>query len=358
MTLPKSLSELKRDSLESARVGVNRMRELCDARSGTVRSDTISKRKLVNIVPNFDRSNVSDPQKHHYIPAFYLKQWAGEDGLICTMRKVPRGLSVLRKSPKATGFKRNLYSIDNVASEQAQLFESVFLKLTDNDAHTALTKLLHDNTGWSRRFRSAWARFIMSLIFRNPEAVAVIRDHIVLMWHTALQDLRDHYDPTTHNGRTFEEYLRQHPLPHAEAADFLRATIDNPKIGADIVNMHWEVFRLDQSNQLLMTSDRPLDLPPLGNPDAHMALPISPRHLFVAARKRDFFRRISDRSHSDIVKRMNEVVVSQARAYVWALSEAQSTFVARFISTENDRVILTDEQKQKALDAVKSSRIP
>src|SRR5215510_2074562 len=122
------------------------------------------------------------PARHHYIPAFYLRQWVGADLLVCEMRKHPRVFSDKRKAQKATGFKRDLYKIAMLPLEQAQQFDSEFLKLTDNSAYDALQKLIHDNQNWTSTLRSAWARFILSLLFRNPEAVATIRDHVLKMW--------------------------------------------------------------------------------------------------------------------------------------------------------------------------------
>jgi Protein of unknown function (DUF4238) len=301
---------------------------------------------------------VNDPHRHHYIPAFYLKQWAGGDGFVCVMRKVPSGLSILRRSPKATGFKRDLYKIDKVPTEEAQQFESVFLKAADNDAYRALLKLLKDNQNWDARLKSAWARFIMSLLFRNPETATEIRSHILTMWEVGLEAVKQGYKPEEHGGRSFEEYFAEFhaAIPHVDAAQFLRNIIDNQRIGDTIVGMHWNVVELDRSQHLLMTSDRPLDMPGLGDDDAYISLPIGPRCLFVASRKRDFVTRLRQTPHSQIARQVNLKIVSQAREYVWAFSEAQSTFVKGRICTVPDRVVLSEKNKQEALDAVRAGR--
>jgi Protein of unknown function (DUF4238) len=298
------------------------------------------------------------PARHHYIPAFYLRQWAGADQFVCEMRKSPRLFSVTRKSPKATGFKRDLYKIAMLPLEQAQQFESGFLKLTDNGAYDALQRLIHDNQNWTPTLRSAWARFILSLLFRNPEAVATIRDHVLKMWEVALEGSREEYDAKAHAGETFEHYLARHAaLPHIDAAEFLRSIIDDAKIGTDIMSMHWHVLALDKSDHLLMTSDRPVVMRGLGNPDAHIALPIGTRLLFLAARKPDFFSRLAAAaSHQEIVGNINKSVVTQAREYVWAFSDTQIPFVRRYMSSVPDRVILSEAQKQQALDAIREKR--
>ena len=192
---------------------------------------------------------MNPPRKHHYIPAFYLKQWAGADGKVCVMRKVPSGLSVLRRSPNATGFKVDLYKIDNVPPEQAQQFESVFLTLADNDAYHALQKLIADNRDWTPRYRSAWARFVISLLFRNPENVSDIRGHILHIWEAGKDALREAFLAKDLQGETFEQYFeRTHAaVPHVDAAQFLRSLIDNERLGRTLVSMQWDIIELKKT---------------------------------------------------------------------------------------------------------------
>jgi Protein of unknown function (DUF4238) len=294
--------------------------------------------------------------KHHYIPVFYLRQWASADKRVCVMRKVQSGLWVDRLSPKGTGYKKDLYRIENVSPELAQSFESEFLKLTDTHASEALAKLLHRGSTWTDDLRSAWARFILSLLFRNPENVSRIRDHILEMWRVGFELYRNNYNPAEHNNAPFEEYQAQHPVPHVEAAQFLKETIDNERIALDLMRMHWHVKPLEKSRTLLMTSDRPFDMPHLGSPNAYLALPIGPRHLFIATRKPDFVRRYIDPlSHTAIARTSNKQIVRQAREYVWAFDEDSSDFVKKHICTLPDRVILSDEQMRQTIETIRNS---
>ena len=47
---------------------------------------------------------------------------------------------------------------------------------------------------------------------------------------------------------------------------------------------------------------------------------------------------------------MNEAVVRQARQYVWATDDSQIGFVRKHIGKAPDRELLTDEQKQQAIN--------
>jgi hypothetical protein len=59
---------------------------------------------------------------------------------------------------------------------------------------SALEKIIAGETdNWSGDLRSGWTRFILSLLFRNPESVATIRGHIVEMWDEGLKALKADY---------------------------------------------------------------------------------------------------------------------------------------------------------------------
>jgi hypothetical protein len=126
---------------------------------------------------------MNDPRRHHYNPEFYLGEWAGPDDLVCEIKKAHGKVEARRKSPRATGFQRDLYRTVGVPDEQH--VEKNFMSPLDNDAARALQKILSgDGTEWSGAECTAWTTFILSLFFRNPENVTIIKDHI--------RDLREH----------------------------------------------------------------------------------------------------------------------------------------------------------------------
>src|SRR5262245_3140748 len=116
---------------------------------------------------------MSDPRRHHYDPVFYLREWAGSDGLVCEIKKAHGKVEAQRKSPRATGFQHDLYRTDGVPDDQH--VEKRFMAPLDNDAAHALQKILSgDRANWSSKERTAWTRFILSRLFRNPENVTII----------------------------------------------------------------------------------------------------------------------------------------------------------------------------------------
>jgi hypothetical protein len=50
--------------------------------------------------------------------------------------------------------------------------------------------------------RSGWTRFILSLLFRNPEAVATIKGHILNMWAEGIKALQSRLRRTPQVGRS------------------------------------------------------------------------------------------------------------------------------------------------------------
>src|SRR5271156_4351330 len=98
--------------------------------------------------PALSMSNkMSIPRDHHFVPQFYTKQWIGADNELCEFTRPYKALVDRRKSPAATGFKRDLYRIEGVSEEICQSIELGFMRLTDQGAHLILQKLLNERGG-------------------------------------------------------------------------------------------------------------------------------------------------------------------------------------------------------------------
>ena len=282
------------------------------------------------------------PRKHHYIPIFYLKQWSQADGKIFEYKKLERKIAERRTHPSGTGYRTELYHIKGLPSNQPQDVEIKFMRPVDTKANDALKKILNDDgKPWDHKMRSAWARFIMSLIYRNPESVEDFNAKLVDEWNTALQDIKSDYDEkkTKDDPATFDEFRAQlePEAPYKSASNLLKGMIDNPRIGQTIFDMHWSRIELSDSRISLLTSDRPLEYPiGLGNPNAFITLPIGPKNIFLAARDPNFANRIANNNHTDTAKRMNLHVVRQARLFVWGDSNKQQSFITKHMSKAGD----------------------
>lgn len=113
----------------------------------------------------------------------------------------------------------------------------------DSDAARAHQNILSgDGTPWTGDERTAWTTFILSLFFRNPESVAVIKDHVREAWGQGIWALEADYTarrrPT--DPATFDDYLAltNPAAPEIGASNFLMETISNARLGPAIFDMH------------------------------------------------------------------------------------------------------------------------
>lgn len=295
------------------------------------------------------------------MPAFYLKQWAGASGELCQYRKVHSGkVDTKRRHPNATGFKVDLYKIAEIPDEDAQAVELQFMRLIDEDAYRALK---HIETSASKPFpddlRSAWTRFLLGFLFRNPEAVDQIKRHIILMWKEGIAALEEEYAKNRKAGQPAKLEVRVAPAaPHIGFAKFLIGLVNNDRLGSEIHDMNFGVIDTARADHSLLTSDRPLNMPlGLGDENAYVALPIGPRKVFIASRRQQLISRVARANKNAIVKMMNLSTVTQAREYVWGFSDAHRTFVQRNIAKVEDRIFLTDEQRLEGIATAKEESV-
>lgn len=301
---------------------------------------------------------MSNPRKHHYVPVFYLRQWVSTDRQLCEYKRVAGRIVRRRTFPDGTGYQKDLYRIDGLPDDVAQVVEQGFMRMVDTEASQALQKMVQGGQPgtFTARQRSAWARFLLSLWFRNPEAVAVLKRQMIALSEAILQNMRNTYKLVPFEGDppTFEEYVARvdRDMPQKAAMQLLQEVIDSTSMGPLIFGMQWSRVSLAASRVTLLTSDRPLDMPHgLGSDEAYIALPVGPKTLFVADHNGVSAHRLRSIDPTKIVRDVNMAVVHQARQFVWGLDDSQLRFVQNRMSKAPDRPIITDEQRQRAIDS-------
>jgi hypothetical protein len=295
--------------------------------------------------------------KHHFSPAFSNKPWAINDNQLCEMRLVNGGVVASRKHPRGTGYQKNLYRTEGVPPEQEQHLEVHFMKPLDTAADRALKKILSgDRTPWDSEQRSAWTRYILSLMFRGPEVVQAVKEHIKEMWDAGIGALESDYTarrlPT--DPATFEGYFARTNPAAAQigASNMIAEIINNDRVGPTIFGMHWARVPLTRSRVSLLNSDRPIDRPlGLHDPRAYIAFPISPDTLFLASNDTTLAGRIAQGDHSKATKMMNKTVVAQAREFVWGVDDSQLAFVQKHMGKAPSPPIITAQQRAEAIAA-------
>jgi Protein of unknown function (DUF4238) len=204
--------------------------------------------------------------------------------------------------------------------------------VTDNGAPRVLQMLkLRKEIEWASDTRSAWSRFIVSLLIRNPECVRRLAADVVGFFDLDNKELNDRYRAIKRpeEPETYAEHIARagHPAGQASAMAMQRI-IDSPRMGGHLNKMLWSVVWFESTRRTLLTSDRPIIMTnALVEPGAHLALPIGPRMLFVAATTEQTEHMIKGIGPRRLLEHVNDRVASQAVKYVWGVDDSQLRFV-------------------------------
>lgn len=270
---------------------------------------------------------------HHYLPSFYQSRWADEKGKLRRFSK-PHGSKLVAKwvSPKVSGGENLLYTDHSAPPQFAQMMESGFLKPLDTLADEALKRLDDPLIQRDSRLRSAWSRFLMSLMMRMPDHLETLEAGLVEGWAKTMPELEAAYaekrgakDPAT-----FSEYLETRSPEEFRSwmLSVLKRLIDHEMIGERLNNMRWFTRHIP-GNAEFLTSDRPIvTLYELAAPDSYIILPIGPKSAFVAVNNEETQRRIEANDAEEWVKGLNRIVVGAAKKFVFARNDSMKDFIA------------------------------
>jgi Protein of unknown function (DUF4238) len=280
---------------------------------------------------------MSKEGRHHYIPVFYLKQWARDSkGRFCEFSRPYDRVKPRRTHPDGTGYVDGLNTIEGLPAADSRYLEDVFFQIADDGAAQALKTLLGPPPwSMSAKERSAWTRFIMSLLVRNPEGVAKYKQVAAAIYKAMLPRNEALYakERGPDDPPTYAAYAERHgPNPAARIVVRVIQTLsDNEELGRQINAMRWTVLSFKGPKFELLTSDRPMLMTNgIGTPTGHLIMPISPFHIFVATNNIETELNIRNVSRNGkAIAQINDRVALQSRKYVWGTDDTQLTFVAR-----------------------------
>jgi Protein of unknown function (DUF4238) len=271
--------------------------------------------------------------KHHFIPVFYSSGWAGDDGRLCEYSRPYNTVKPRRTHPEGTGYIRGLYTVPKNDPGVAEYIEQQFFRVTDNAAANVLRRMRSgDGITWNADSRSAWSRFVISLMMRNPEYVARMAAEVVGFFDPNSHDLNEKYREIRrqHDPETYEEYIAKtgHPAGRASAIA-MQTIIDSPRMGGHLNQMRWSIVTFKNERYPLLTSDRPIIMTNgLVMSRDHLAIPIGPRALFLATNTEESERIIRSIPAHTLMMQINDRVASQARRYVYGIDDQQLRFIA------------------------------
>lgn len=270
---------------------------------------------------------------HHYIPEFHLRGWVGEDGRLERFTK-PYGskIHVRRVFPSETAFERRLYDFAPYDEEAFDGLEQAYFQPIDDLAAKAKQKLLHDLNGvWTPKLRSAWSRFLLSLVHRSPESLSIFRGRLKKLLSTYCPETQSLWDKIRgpSDPELYLDCLARDPHYHdLTAMRLLPGAIDNQNLGSFINRMIWGVMTFDCPDRSLLVSDYPLVISNgIKKPDGHIALALGPEHLFVACYERRLFDHLMGQSSRETVFNYNKCVVQRANRFVAARDQSQRRFI-------------------------------
>lgn len=274
---------------------------------------------------------MNDPKKHHFIPQFYLKGWCGNSGKLYECRKI-HGRGIGKWKPVSSGqtcYEPFLYSLDNVPDHEKQDVEKLFMSESlDGPAAKILAKILDQGIpALSSEERWGFTRFIMSLRCRAPDCVDAMKKMASETIRNGLDECSEEFDALL--DECSPETRSRIPKKPSDAAEmllpgsmansgmrWLQNSIDDPETGKIIETMHWWLMVVSTATRDLLTSDRPLVT---DHPSWTLALPLNSRMIFFASKNREHVcNRLRQLSLSQIVRSLNESVVTQAHEKVFS----------------------------------------
>lgn len=281
-----------------------------------------------------------EPLKHHYIPEFYLKRWAApEDDKLCQWQRHRGIVKPLRVYPAQTGYVHRLYELKDFPPNLAQQVESRFFQSVDTQAANALSYMEHDgrDAGWSDKLRSAWARFLISLLLRCPEDLAKMRPAWERDFFTVPDEVEERFrqEASSEAFSSFRSYLESLPLRSREKPFFelLISLMSSQHLGELLINMHWAVINATD-DWPLYTSDRPVVMTEgLDHHDGYILLPIGPTRLFVAATSIDTIRKAEQYSRGSLTKYVNQLVIQHAVRFAYTQRDNCQRFIQNRMNT-------------------------
>lgn len=279
-------------------------------------------------------------RRHHYIPAFYTKRWA-TDGKLLEYRRVNGGKCVYRRTaPEGTGWMENLYAIKGLDGPDAQKPEELFFKRVDSDAALLVEAFLSPgrNLAVTEDDRAAWATFLLSLLYRTPEDVTRLRTNYTRVITQATPDIQARWDQVRKPGQpeSVQDILDGRSPSENDMRFFegMFRLMQSETVGTFLIRMVWKVIDLGVAPFPLLTSDRPvIRSNGFRAENGHIAIPLSPSRLFLAAKDERVMRDILAMTPNRIARQTNLNVVRHAHRFVYAHTAEQSDFVCRHMAT-------------------------
>lgn len=298
----------------------------------------------------------SPPHRHHYIPSFYLSRWAtGNDGRLCQYSRPHNSVVRNRKHPTATGFADKLYELRGLEDDLANAVETKFFSACRQRGSRCPG--VDGNGGQSGALGHSpqnWMGGISPLAtLARPRRRSLVQGDLALPHECrrarsvggAVSGDRKPGDAAT-----FQEHMANLPADTDDrsAMNALVSMMDGGNVAKKIHYMLWHVIDTSDADFDFLTSDRPLiRTNGLMIEGGHLAIPIGPRKLFVAARDEAALRPILAMSRRQLVRECNRQMCDYAVKFVYGVDDSQLSFVAKYFATKDQPRLAQASLKQR-----------
>lgn len=277
---------------------------------------------------------MSDPNKHHYVPQFFLRQWADADGRLVRYYRPYKEVVATRTAPRSTAYEEGLYSVEGAAPGQQNAIEKDFMApKVDDPAALAMQVLIErDPVKLTDELRLAWTRFVMSLHVRNPERVEQIKQMAAKDLRQSLradpedyEKLRKPTDPPTLLGWA---ELNTPSIFEDHGVSMLPGVIEHRATLEIIMRMRWMTVGTSEGFPDLLTGDRPVYMSHGVNDErCFIVVPMSPKFMFFATRNPEMFDRVLALGIVSVTKQVNGFMAANAIQNVYGTSDRHLRFV-------------------------------
>lgn len=237
------------------------------------------------------------------------------------------------KPPTHTGYIRGLYWLGGADPVLANRIETILMGRIDSNAAVAHRMILNDSISkLPRNVRLAWPRFVIGLLIRSPAQVANVYKRMTTPTTQEYRELQRNYRKDFPGGR-YEDL----PAEVIKTGALLTTArlMQNAEVEQMLNGMIWSVYDLGLPELSFLTSDRPVVMSNgVGNKGGHLAIPISPKKLFIAFRDEKIKAEIQALSPWHIRDAVNLSVVRNAIEVVWDTHANQLKMVRENMSLE------------------------
>ncbi len=275
---------------------------------------------------------MTEYRNQHFVPICLLKKWSNNQGKVCRFRYAYHKFEVALKSPVQVGYTEKYLNFRYRKDLPNHYIESKINGKYDDEGAKVLELLLSEGTkSLTAEQEEHWSAFVASLLVRNPKII-----------ETRFRNKGENFRALLNEGQEEYDSLKsdEHPQSVADFVEHLRpGCIDDiglnvlPKVvdlvASRIMNeMEWCVVNTSSMSHSFLIGDRPVILSAeTTDPSCIVALPLSPRHVFLASRPSKQWENLMNLTHEKLIKAVNDETVTRASTEVYSSDERQKAFI-------------------------------